>query len=114
MNKHTCPRRNEIGQQQAENKDTWTRRDGFHRCNYCGSIHPDEFMEAARSGLELGPTDKNYKVYVDNHAGKFYFQHLPEAQKREFIDLLNSRSLNIGYPGHFYRLPFFIQEPSRS
>jgi hypothetical protein len=39
--------------------------------------------------------------------GKFYFQHLDEVGKHRFIELLNAKALNVGAPGHFYRLPFF-------
>ncbi len=39
-------------------------------CSYCGSLHPDDFMAAARAGCELGPTDKGYKVYVDLPEGE--------------------------------------------
>lgn len=39
---------------------------------------------------------------------KFYFEHLSEAQMRRFVDLLNQKRLRIGYPGHFYRLPYFV------
>ena len=47
--------------------------------------------------------------------GKFYFQHLDEPGMHRFIELYNARSLNIGYPGHFYSLPFFMRlgEPSK-
>ncbi len=40
---------------------------------------------------------------------KFYFEHLSESQRQRFIELLNARKLKIGDPGHFYRLPFFVQ-----
>jgi len=79
-------------------------------CSYCGSISPDDLFAAIDSGAELGPTDKNYKVYVkteDRPYGKFYFQHLDADGQRRFISLLNEGKLNIGYPGHFYTLPFF-------
>lgn len=33
-------------------------------CTYCGSLHPDRFMELARAGWSLTPTDKAYKVYL--------------------------------------------------
>ncbi|WP_298798802.1 hypothetical protein [Pseudonocardia sp. 73-21] len=71
---------------------------------------PDDFMAAISDGAQVGPTDKNYKAYVVLATGeaKFYFQHLNEAQRHEFIRLLNAKTLNIGYPGRFYRLPFFI------
>jgi hypothetical protein len=38
---------------------------------------------------------------------KFYFQHLTQAGCEKFIELLNAKRLNIGYPGRFYVLPFF-------
>lgn len=34
-------------------------------CGWDGSIHPDEFMAyLEKPGTVLGPTDKNYKVYI--------------------------------------------------
>lgn len=112
--KITCPRRmNEMG--------PWEREEGMDRfkkggglagqemsCSFCGSMPPEDFMQAVRDGKEIGPTDKNYKAYVGSTEGKFYYQHLDEEQRKEFIDLLNQRKVNIGYPGHFYILPFFI------
>jgi hypothetical protein len=163
MSKQTCPRRlGEVGPwSREEDQDAW-RPDGS--CSFCGSISPDTFMEAARRGDLITPTDKNYKAYVDlpnpregevrivgttnsrEHPGgnwvpvgekeradldragsgglqttyvlygtegpkdhrKFYFQHLSPEQRREFVDLLNAGTLNLAYPGHFYRLPFFV------
>jgi hypothetical protein len=80
-------------------------------CSFCGSLNPDKLMRLLEAGtVELGPTDKNYKAYVDIELGtkKFYFVHLSEAQMRRFVELLNERKLKIGYPGHFYVKPFFI------
>lgn len=89
--------------------------DDQDRCSYCGSLGPDVFMNRLRAGdIEVVPTDKNYKVYVKNNGGeelksvKFYFYHLSDEQKNEFIDLLNAKKLTIGSPGYFYALPFFI------
>jgi hypothetical protein len=78
------------------------------RCPYCGSLMSDAFMQRVRAGDQLGPTDKSYKVYLDEPWAKFYFQHLDEASRHEFIELLNAKRLNIGYPGRFYVLPYFI------
>ena len=124
-----CPRRAETGST-AYLPGTWYMRGGLPRCSYCGSLHPDAFMTAAREGTsELGPTDKNYKVYIDAGGGhgKFYFQHLSAEQQQEFVDLYNARprrtysdtgmtfavtgastGMAVGYPGHFYVLPFFM------
>ena len=103
---HECPRRAEgCPAFLRDKKDTW--RDD-RTCSFCGSMHPDDFMVAAATGAELGPTDKNYKVYVDS-TKKFYFQHLNVEQKHEFIAMLNSQKIKIGEPGHFYVLPFFCK-----
>ncbi len=45
-------------------------RESDHTCEYCGSLHPDDFMARLEAGdVKLGPTDKGYKVYVDNDGG---------------------------------------------
>lgn len=156
---HVCPRRVEDGRGPGtpftgSKMDVWGKD---RTCSYCGSLHPDDFMAKAASGeIELGPTDKNYKVYIKTvlseegraaqierlkqhevylthiklgdedgarqwlesypisgtHIGKFYFQHLSQEQRQQFVDLLNAKALKIGCPGHFYRLPFFCM-PSR-
>lgn len=91
-------------------KDEW--KEG--RCSWCGSMTPDALFEAITAGTELGPTDKSYKVYVGER-GKFYFQHFSEAHMAKFIGIYNDRDengkrpMNIGYPGHFYVLPFFMK-----
>jgi hypothetical protein len=44
-------------------------------CSNCGSISPERFFQAIEAGYELGPTDKNYKAYinVENEAlGKYW------------------------------------------
>lgn len=174
---HTCPRRAESGMADPNSPfagsgadlDTWTTGHGLigqeavgPSCSYCGSLHPDRFMELVREGWEVGPTDKNYKVYLrqpltpeeeaqqkadwtqrdavaqavrelgkrdgktaeqiaadldeqwakiphssSGPEAKFYFQHLTPAQRTEFIDLHNARTMKIGDPGYFYQPPFF-------
>lgn len=112
-----CPRQtNEATlSSQRQHQSHW-RDDGT--CSYCGSLSPDQFFEAISKNAELGPTDKDYKVYVSlpthwpyprpRGSAKFYFQHLNELERTRFVELLNARSLQIGYPGYFYRLPFFV------
>lgn len=112
--KHTCPRR--VGEpgpwEHEEGLDGWTKRADIERCDFCGSIEPDEFMRLVREGYQVGPTDKSYKAYMESpdgrNLGKFYFQHLTIDQRVEFVELLNNKSVNIGYPGHFYVRPFFV------
>jgi len=114
-----CPRRNELfayGGDEQGTPDDWREGRGLvnqtRGCSYCGSMHPDDFMQGLRDGHEVSPTDKNYKAYLKSpdgqHEGKFYYQHLSREQMQEFIDMINFNSMNIGYPGHFYRRPFFI------
>lgn len=117
MEKFTCPRRIEDGAVEGPytfaGKDIDTFRDD-DTCSYCGSLNPDTFMRVVKAEeVVLGPTDKNYKVYVmnekvDSHR-KFYFQHLSTEQKHRFIELLNEKKIKLGYPGHFYKKPFFIK-----
>lgn len=107
---HVCPRRAEVFSPDDHSQDTW--RDD-HTCSFCGSMNPDLLLKLMEEdNVELGPTDKNYKVYVDRAngwRGKFYFQHFDTEQQQKFIDLLNSKKVRIGFPGHFYRLPFFCR-----
>jgi hypothetical protein len=114
---HTCPRRIEDGRGPgspfagSEEADVWTTK---RTCSYCGSMHPDDVIRGMiEHSVELEPTDKNYKVYVKSTGeggehGKFYFQHFSLEQRKEFIRLINAKSVAIAMPGYFYRLPFFM------
>lgn len=74
--KHTCPRRRENGMDDpsspfrgaGRNKDKYISGHGLigqkRGCSYCGSMHPDDFMQAVRDGKVVGPTDKSYKAYL--------------------------------------------------
>lgn len=138
----TCPRRmTELGPwERAEDLDSYERGRGLsgvqgdsNSCSFCGSLHPDTFMEWLEAGAEITPTDKSYKAYlkcpypnerygetkveqtdsggsitsVYGQEAKFYYQHLSAEQRQRFIELYNEKKLTIGYPGDFYRLPFF-------
>lgn len=139
-----CPRQTHEATMEVQRQHQSHWRDDDGTCSYCGSISPEQLFAAIAAGAELGPTDKNYKVYVrlgeraQSHIAtlregaqaarveyakecrdalavlermpvhpKFYFQHLSDDEQQRFVDLLNAKQLNIGYPGHFYRLPFF-------
>lgn len=56
-----CPRKAEshIG----KNYTSEWRPDGT--CSYCGSMSSGRLFEAIEAGCEVGPTDKDYKIYVD-------------------------------------------------
>lgn len=117
--KITCPRRMTEwgGWERKEGLDRYERGGGLvgqrRSCSFCGSLPPGDFMEAVRAGAVLEPTDKPYKVYVgEPTTAKFYFQHLSEEQRREFFDLYVAEQINVGYPGHFYVLPFFMRRPA--
>lgn len=108
-----CPRRDEVPHQITEPPDHW--RDD-NTCSYCGSLHPDIMMEQLEAGAEIGPTDKGYKAYLKPVPTerklptwvKFYYRHFSEAQMKRFVEMVNEKKMNIGYPGRFYKLPFFI------
>lgn len=107
-------------------------------CGFCGSLSPDLFMQWLRDGGQLGSTSKNYKAYIDcpypserygettekqvaidgggsyksisvyGRTAKFYFQHLDEAQRREFVELYNSGHVTFAGGFGFETLPFFM------
>lgn len=92
-------------------QDHW-RADGT--CSYCGGMSPEGLFEAIACGAELGPTDKNYKVYVEGGRrialggaaqpwrGKFYTVHLNRENAARLRSLIEEGQVRIGYPGHFY------------
>lgn len=106
-----CQRRIEDGRAK-DGTDEWIEREGYLGCSYCGSLHPDKLMEMIKDGSAIiTPTDKNYKIYVDAEPQspflKFYFQHLSEEQQKEFVDMMNAKTIRFKNPGYFYVLPFF-------
>lgn len=109
-----CPRRAEMGLRIGEpSDDSFEQRDA---CSYCGSLNPDTFMARLEAGdIQIGSTDKSYKVYVTNwggaelHTVKFYFQHLDEKQKQRFVELFNEKKLHFSGGFGFYVWPFFMK-----
>ncbi len=66
------------------------REDKFHEidhcCTFCGSLDPDIFMARLEKGdVILTPTDKNYKVYIQNHGGEDFVQRY-RTDDKPFID----------------------------
>lgn len=113
--KFRCPRREENPNSGTmfPGWDEW-RDLGLH-CSYCGSTNPARFLELVKAGREIGPTDKNYKAYVDTSSlaegrtsDKFYFQHFSKLEQEEFLSLYKARKILLSTPGFFYVLPFFI------
>lgn len=137
MDIQTCPRRMaEMGPwDHREGIDEWTetpRREGEMTpfCSFCGSLHPGKFLELIARGWSVGPTDKNYKAYLHQvftgpertavpgeplpvleqfRQSKFYYMHLSEEQRQQFIGLYNDGVMRIGDPGYFYVLPYFMR-----
>ena len=102
----TCGRRAESGMDQLSplsgsgpNLDHWQRfkSNGDRVCSYCGSLHFEDMVRLVKASaeapldadygsvVEIQPSSKNYKVYV-NQPGvknamdggiKFYMQHVP-------------------------------------
>lgn len=116
-----CPRRNE--NPQADEQFPEPDRYEHSRCDYCGSVEPDLFMQRCEEGsVTLGATDKDYKVYVTPAGGtepltsaKFYFQHLTTQQMERFIQLYNLGKLSFDEPiNGFYVLPFFAKPAKHS
>lgn len=111
----TCPRAIENGHGPGSPFLLGTTEPEDGTCGYCGSFSGEQFLAMVEAGAELGPTDKNYKVYLQGDhvlphrgAAKFYFQHLSVEQRQRFIDLLNEKRVKIGMPGYFYTTPFFL------
>lgn len=75
MTEIVCPRRVESGMANSfPEPDIYREEDD--KCSYCGSLNPDTFMKRLEAGdIELGPTDKNYKAYVENKGGQSFKQH---------------------------------------
>jgi len=104
--------------ERKEGLDTWTKGHGLvtqgaeKSCSFCGSLHPDTFMEWIDAGAEVGPTDKNYKAYIRGPQGeaKFYYLHLDTTQRRQFVNLYNDGTMKIGYPHTFHVNPFFMAD----
>ena len=92
--------------EEVEHNDHW--RDNV-RCSYCGSTKPEDFLKFIEEGGEIEPTDKSYKAYCRGvGSGKFYYQHFSEKQMSWFIELYNSQTMKVAYPGYFYVSPFFM------
>jgi len=105
FNPNSSPFRGE----EVEKCDYWREPNRFGGCSYCGSTDPEVFLKFVEEGGSVEPTDKSYKAYCHGvGSGKFYFQHLSEPQMLRFIELYNSQTMKVAYPGYFYVSPFFM------
>jgi restriction system protein len=113
-----CPRKleNPYWNHERDKDDEWQSRDIFQEvvldkyCSHCGSLHPHVFLDLVEKGAELIPTDKDYKAYIrfKKSQTKFYFQHLSREDINRYIELSEKRKINFGYPGFFYKKPYFL------
>lgn len=107
-----CPRRSESFREAEGEPDAWDIRIQMagglraRHCSWCGSLHPDDFLQRVEEGWVVGPTDKSYKLYLEDQQGaqhtKFYTPHLSPEQGDRFRALYEAGKIAIGYPGHFY------------
>jgi len=83
----TCPRRmGEFGPwPHEEGQDAWRPGAVGPSCSFCGSLHPDRFMELLREGWVVGPTDKNYKAYL----GKPLTAEERDQRKAAWVDRMS-------------------------
>lgn len=81
-----------------------------------------EWRTARRQALDTGLSEAEATAAADQYwsryhelgekgrmVAKFYYQHLADGQRHAFIELYNTRAMQIGYPGHFYVAPFFCR-----
>ena len=128
-----CPRRYHIADTKPDNWSVGSSLSPYDKdlnllhCSYCGSLHPDIFMDLIQQDYYIIPTDKDYKAYLAkppafNNApttsdpneithgdtiAKFYLMHLSKAQRIQFIELVNEKQVKFGFPGYFYITPYF-------
>ncbi len=91
-----CPRR---GERSQADQDFWLPDD---TCSYCGSLNPDALMARLEAGdVELGPTDKNYKVYVENVGGKqFQMNHTRKCPDVMKCDMRTCEHWTVEFRSH--------------
>lgn len=89
VNQQTCPRRvSDFGPwSREEGQDQWTTGHSAVglSCSFCGSLHPDRFMELVRDGWVVGPTDKSYKAYL----GRPVTDEEREQRRAQWVDQMS-------------------------
>lgn len=75
-----------------EGLDGWRQYlNGERICTFCGSLHPDDFMnlvaDATKEGaeVEIEPSTKDYKVYVNRPSVKNAFEGGIKFYKQHFV-----------------------------
>lgn len=95
----------DLGRQKAKwliGKKAQSLRENMQRS---GHGHTVEEIETALQGY----WDDCEAPMSGRHIGKFYYPHLTMEQRERFVWLYNQGAMTIGYPGHFYVLPYFAR-----
>jgi hypothetical protein len=96
--------------QVAQARDRWMAGDFVARVRAAACAdHADNVDQAVEHEWQQMPSASGHGQVV----AKFYYQHLSSEQKDQFIELVNTKRMKIGIPGHFYVLPFFCT-PARA
>ncbi len=108
-----CPRREEVPEYPGMKKsDVWEKRGGLRCCSFCGSLHPDDFMDALEKRRSIATTSKNYKVYVmlpNPRVGKRYVM---STESRLDIFGLRINKKTYGREGAILQTKFYFQHLS--
>lgn len=92
-------------EEEAQQKADWIQRDATAR-----AVHEIGERDGKTPEQIAADLDQQWGKYPHSSGGpeaKFYYQHLSQEQRDEFIELHNTRRMRISYPGHLYVLPFF-------
>lgn len=96
----------------AERKAAWlAKTDGLAEAIRQLAREDGQSEEQVESSLNLKWNERELPLLQGScgQEAKFYYQHLTPEEMTEFVQLYNERKMHVGYPGHFYVLPFFCQ-----
>lgn len=82
--------------------------------NAGGAQFKQNYRDCPREGRTCtGPDDCTHWVTRESDETKFYFQHLNEEQKLQFVELLNNKKLKFEGGQGLYVLPFFCSRQEK-
>jgi hypothetical protein len=94
----------------AARKARWVESDGIAQAVRETGKRDGKTLEQIAADLEFEWAGRQELYLSGSQEAKFYFQHLDEAQRGEFIELHNEHRIKFSYPGYLYVLPFFCRE----
>jgi hypothetical protein len=80
--------------------------------NSGGPAFKQSYRDCPKGAVCTGPKDCTHWVMRETDQTKFYFQHLSDAQKTRFVELLNERKVKFEGGEYFYVMPYFIASVS--